>query len=224
MSRAAEAAPSSYWPVTICVMLATIMQAIDTTIANVALPYMQGSLSATLDQANWVLTSYIVAAAIMTPPTGWLAGRFGRKRLFLVQVAGLHRGLGPVRPRPDPGPDGPVPAAAGPLRRRARAAVAGGPARHLAAREARLGHGAVGRRRHGRPDPGPDPRRLAHRELQLALGVLRQRAGGHPHHHGPGRPSCARATGATSRSTGSASPRSASPSARCSSCSTAASS
>ena len=86
---ASEAATSNYWPVTICVMLATIMQAIDTTIANVALPYMQGSLSATLDQANWVLTSYIVAAAIMTPPTGWLAGRFGRKRLFIVQVVGF---------------------------------------------------------------------------------------------------------------------------------------
>lgn len=78
-----------YWPVTICVMLATIMQAIDTTIANVALPYMQGSLSATMDQANWILTSYIVAAAIMTPPTGWLAGRFGRKRLFIFQVTGF---------------------------------------------------------------------------------------------------------------------------------------
>lgn len=78
-----------YWPVTVCVMLATIMQAIDTTIANVALPYMQGSLSASLDQINWVLTSYIVAAAIMTPPTGWLAARFGRKRLFLTAVAGF---------------------------------------------------------------------------------------------------------------------------------------
>lgn len=75
--------------ITVCVMLATIMQALDTTIANVALPYMQGSLSAGLDQINWVLTSYIVAAAIMTPPTGWLAARFGRKRLFLVTVAGF---------------------------------------------------------------------------------------------------------------------------------------
>ena len=74
---------------TVCIMLATIMQALDTTIANVALPYMQGSLSATADQINWVLTSYIVAAAIMTPPTGFLAGRFGRKRLFLVAVAGF---------------------------------------------------------------------------------------------------------------------------------------
>src|SRR5689334_23036355 len=75
--------------VTVCVMLATIMQALDTTIANVALPYMQGSLAASQDQINWVLTSYIVAAAIMTPPTGWLAGRFGRKRLFLASVAGF---------------------------------------------------------------------------------------------------------------------------------------
>lgn len=74
---------------TICVMLATIMQALDTTIANVALPYMQGSLSATLDQINWVLTSYIVAAAIMTPVTGFLAARFGRKKLFLVTVVGF---------------------------------------------------------------------------------------------------------------------------------------
>ena len=56
--------------VTVCAMTATIMQALDTTIANVALPYMQGSLSASLDQINWVLTSYIVAAAIMTAPIG----------------------------------------------------------------------------------------------------------------------------------------------------------
>jgi DHA2 family multidrug resistance protein len=75
--------------ITICVILATIMQALDTTIANIALPYIQGSVSASQDQINWVLTSYIVAAAIMTPPTGFLAGRFGRKRLFLVSVAGF---------------------------------------------------------------------------------------------------------------------------------------
>ena len=75
--------------ITVCVMLATIMQALDTTIANVALPYMQGSLAASQDQINWVLTSYIVAAAIMTPPTGFLAGRFGRKRLFLTVVIGF---------------------------------------------------------------------------------------------------------------------------------------
>jgi DHA2 family multidrug resistance protein len=75
--------------ITFCVILATLMQALDTTIANVALPYMQGSVSASQDQIAWVLTSYIVAAAIMTPPTGYLAGRFGLKRLFLVSVAGF---------------------------------------------------------------------------------------------------------------------------------------
>ena len=75
--------------VTICAMTATIMQALDTTIANVALPYMQGSVSASQDQIDWVLTSYIVAAAIMTPPTGYLAGRFGLKLLFLVSIAGF---------------------------------------------------------------------------------------------------------------------------------------
>jgi DHA2 family multidrug resistance protein len=77
------------WLITICAMTATIMQALDTTIANVALPYMQGSLSASLDQINWVLTSYIVAAAIMTAPIGWLADRFGRKTLFIICVAGF---------------------------------------------------------------------------------------------------------------------------------------
>ncbi|MGO9422155.1 DHA2 family efflux MFS transporter permease subunit [Roseiarcus sp.] len=74
---------------TIGVMLAVVMQALDTTIANVALPYMQGSLSTTQDQINWVLTSYIVASAIMTGPIGWAANRFGRKRLFVMSAAGF---------------------------------------------------------------------------------------------------------------------------------------
>jgi len=75
--------------ITASIMLATVMQALDTTIANVALPHMQGALSATLDQVGWVLSSYIIAAAIMTPPTGFLAARFGRKRVFLVAVTGF---------------------------------------------------------------------------------------------------------------------------------------
>ena len=75
--------------VTACVILATLMQALDTTIANVALPYIQGSVAASQDQIAWVLTSYIAAAAIMTPPTGFLTGRLGLKRLFLTSVAGF---------------------------------------------------------------------------------------------------------------------------------------
>src|SRR5499426_2681125 len=75
--------------ITVCVMMATIMQALDITIANVSLPYMQGSLSATLDQVSWVLTSYVVAAAVMTAPVGWLAARFGIKKLFIMCVSGF---------------------------------------------------------------------------------------------------------------------------------------
>src|SRR6201996_2758670 len=75
--------------ITACIILAVIMQALDTTIANVALPYMQGSVSASADQINWVLTSYIVAAAIMTPPSGFLATRFGRKRVLMVAIVGF---------------------------------------------------------------------------------------------------------------------------------------
>jgi DHA2 family multidrug resistance protein len=75
--------------ITLSIMLATIMQALDTTIANVALPHMQGSLQASQDQITWVLTSYIVAAAIALPLTGWLCGRFGRRKVFLVSVVGF---------------------------------------------------------------------------------------------------------------------------------------
>ena len=75
--------------ITGCTMVATLMQALDSTIANVALPYMQGSLSTTSDQITWVLTSYVIAAAIMTAPVGWLAARFGRKNLFIVTLAGF---------------------------------------------------------------------------------------------------------------------------------------
>src|ERR1700748_2742305 len=75
--------------VPICAMRATVMQALDTTIANVALPYMQGTRSASQDQINWVLTSYICAAAIMTAPVGWIANRFGRKRIFILCSGGF---------------------------------------------------------------------------------------------------------------------------------------
>src|SRR3984885_13134032 len=75
--------------ITLCTVGATLMQALDQTIANVALPYMQGSLSATYDEITWVLTSYITAAAIMTAPVGWLSSRFGRKYLFITCLVGF---------------------------------------------------------------------------------------------------------------------------------------
>ena len=70
-------------------LLATLMQVIDVTIAAVAIPNMQGNLSAGPDEISWVLTSYIVSTAIMTPAAGWLSLRIGRRRLFLFSVAGF---------------------------------------------------------------------------------------------------------------------------------------
>ena len=210
-------APGRRLMITICVMMATIMQVLDITIANVSLPYMQGSLSATLDQVSWVLTSYVVAAAVMTAPVGWLAARFGIKKLLIVCVTGftvasMLCGIAQsieemVLFRMVQGMFG---AALVPLSQTVML-------EHLSARAARLGHVAVGHRRHDRPDHGADPRRPAHRVLLLALDLLHQRPLRHRHRarpdglHGRDRgqpPAC--------RSTGSASPRSASPSAPCS--------
>jgi MFS transporter, DHA2 family, multidrug resistance protein len=88
-STASAAAPLNRGMITVSVMLATVMQVVDTTIVNVALPHMQGSMAATQDQIAWVLTSYIVAAAILTPVTGVLADKMGRRRLFGAAVIGF---------------------------------------------------------------------------------------------------------------------------------------
>ncbi|MGA0600553.1 DHA2 family efflux MFS transporter permease subunit [Caulobacter sp. KR2-114] len=76
-------------PITGAMILATLMNTLDSTIANVALPHIQGSVSAAQDQITWVLTSYIIATAIMTPLSGWLSQKFGRKRMFLLSIAGF---------------------------------------------------------------------------------------------------------------------------------------
>src|SRR5258708_9331863 len=81
-----SAAPSNKWIIAIAVMLATIMEVLDTTIANVALLHIRGSLSAGVDEAAWVLTSYIVANAIVIPLTGWCGAYFGRKRFFTFSI------------------------------------------------------------------------------------------------------------------------------------------
>jgi MFS transporter, DHA2 family, multidrug resistance protein len=89
VAQGGQAAPLNRGMITLSIMLATLMQTLDSTIANVALPHMQGSLAASQDEITWVLTSYIVAAAIATPLTGWLADRFGVKRLLGFAIAGF---------------------------------------------------------------------------------------------------------------------------------------
>src|SRR5919205_3141540 len=77
------------WIVAIAVMFATFMEVLDTTVVNVSLPHIAGSLSATVEESTWVLTSYLVANAIILPLTGWLANFFGRKRLLMTAVVGF---------------------------------------------------------------------------------------------------------------------------------------
>jgi DHA2 family multidrug resistance protein len=90
MSTIPQARPEiNPWLIAIAVMSSTFMEVLDTTVVNVSLPHIAGSLSATTDEATWTLTSYLVANAIILPMTGWLAGRFGRKRLLLLSVTGF---------------------------------------------------------------------------------------------------------------------------------------
>ncbi|MEP7119135.1 MAG: DHA2 family efflux MFS transporter permease subunit, partial [Acidobacteriota bacterium] len=77
------------WIVAVAVMFATFMEVLDTTVVNVSLPHIAGNLSATIDESTWVLTSYLVANAIILPLTGWLASTFGRKRLLMASVTGF---------------------------------------------------------------------------------------------------------------------------------------
>ena len=79
--------PANPWLIAFSVMLATFMEVLDTAIASVALPYIAGSLSASTDEATWVLTSYLVANAIILPASNWFSIRFGRKRFLLICVA-----------------------------------------------------------------------------------------------------------------------------------------
>jgi DHA2 family multidrug resistance protein len=88
-ARAEDEPAINPWIVAIAVMLGTFMEVLDTTVVNVSLPHIAGSLSASVDEATWVLTSYLVANAIILPMTGWLAGRFGRKRVLMISVAGF---------------------------------------------------------------------------------------------------------------------------------------
>jgi MFS transporter, DHA2 family, multidrug resistance protein len=83
----AQVVPVHKWLLAISVMLGTVMEVIDTSIVNVALPHMQGTFSATVDEIAWVATSYLLANGIMIPMTAWISSRFGRKRYFMFSVA-----------------------------------------------------------------------------------------------------------------------------------------
>src|SRR3954467_10686420 len=89
MPSAQEHPQVNPWIVAVAVMFATFMEVLDTTVVNVSLPHIAGSLSASVDEASWALTSYLVANAIILPMTGWIANYFGRKRTLLAAVFGF---------------------------------------------------------------------------------------------------------------------------------------
>ena len=94
--------PARKWAITFTIMVVAFMQILDTSVTNVVLPHLQGSLSAGLDEVSWVITSYLAANAVVIPATGWLAGLFGRKRFFLICTVDVRGELVPLRRRARP--------------------------------------------------------------------------------------------------------------------------
>ena len=152
------------------VTLASVLELVDTSIVNVAIPHMMGNLGATLDEIAWVSTGYIVANVIVLPITGWLSARFGRRQLLRRLDRPLHGRLVLLRQRAHARGAGVLAHHPGPRRRRADLDGAGDPVRRVPARGARHGHGDLRHGRDGRPDARPDPGRLDHRQLFAGPG------------------------------------------------------
>ena len=162
------------WVVAMTVTLATFMEVLDTSIANVALPHIAGSLGASQDEATWVLTSYLVASA-SHPSHLRMALQPHRPQALLHDLRGhVHRLLPALRPRAHAAHPYLRPHPARPRRRRPRPQRTGHPRRHLPPREARPGLRRLRYGRSLRPRHRPHPRRLDHRQLQLALDLLHQ--------------------------------------------------
>ena len=167
------------WLVALTVTLATFMEVLDTSIANVALPHIAGSLGASSDESTWVLTSYLVSNAIVLPISAWLATRYRPQAVLHDVRRAVYGQQLSVRPGAEPRHADFLSRAAGRGRRGIAAERAGHPGRHLPAIEAR--HGVRGVRHGGGGGAGdrPHARRLDHRQLQLALDFLHQRSHQH---------------------------------------------
>ena len=179
------------WVVAAVVVVPTFMEVLDTTIAVVALRYIAGGLSATVDDGEWVITSYLAANAIILPITGWLIAHLGRRNYFLLSIAVFTLALGAVRHGHEARAADPVPRAPGSRRRWSSAVEPGRAAGRLPGRAARHGHDAVRPGRADRARRRSDARRLDNRRLLLAVGVLDQRPRRPPGpgcvcHHAPG--------------------------------------
>ena len=176
-------APANRGLIAASTMLATLLYTVDMTIANVALPQIQGGLQATRDQVFWVLTSYIIASAIVTPLTGFLAARFGGRMVLLFSVIGFTLFSDAVRPRDFAAGARAVPHIAGCDRRGPCPDLSIGAAQRLRTQGSRPRDRDLVHGRPGGAGARTDTRRLPDGDAELALGVLRQRAGRHPRRH-----------------------------------------
>ena len=148
------------WIITITVIVASLLELIDTTIVNVSLPDIQGNLGATLEDVAWVVTGYAVANVIILPMSGWLGSRFGRKQYFITSIiARAHRA-------------GAVPDHTGHGRRWLDLHFAGHPYRNLAARADRYRYGIVRPGRGGGSYCRPNYRRVHNRPYVMAVDIL----------------------------------------------------
>ncbi len=162
------------WFVAAAVVVPTFMEVLDTTIANVALRYIAGGLSASNVDSEWVITSYLAANATILPITGWLSAHLGRRNYFLHLDCRLHHRLGALRHGNQPRATDPVPGDPGPGRRRTPALQPGDPAGQLPARE--TGRRPDDVRHRGLAGAGrrPDAGGLSHSQLRLAVDLLHQ--------------------------------------------------
>ena len=170
-------AATNPWLIAVVVALASFMEVLDTTIANVALPYIAGGMGVSEDEASWVVTTYLVSNAIILTASSFLARTFGRKTFFLICLGAVHGKLGRVRLRLEPERAAAVSHPAGPRRRRHGAGGAIDPGRCVSAGQARPGLRGFRRRRGGGAGGRPDARRLAVGQSVVALVFPDQRPG-----------------------------------------------
>ena len=168
------------WIIAMTVTLATFMEVLDSSIANVALPHIAGTLGASSEESTWVITSYLVSSAIVLPMSGWLSNVIGRKRFYMMCVAIFTISSFLLRSGHEPAHAYLLPHPAGRRRRRTAAQRTSDPGRHILRQATRHGlcHVWSGGRRRARNRP--NARRMDYRQLQLALDIPHQRAHRHP--------------------------------------------
>ncbi len=171
------------WLIAMTVALAAFMEVLDTSIANVALPHIGGSLGASTDEATWVLTSYLVSNAIVLPLGGWASSLMGRRNFFVLCISGFTVASFLVRRGAVAAHPASLPRAARHVRRRHAAHGPGHHGRFLRAPQARSGLRALRPCRRARSLRRSHRRRLDHRQLLLALDLLHQYSRRHPGLH-----------------------------------------